>query len=218
MTHSMSSVGRFRRRGHPLRPSCRPIVRAGVSGSVGHGYSKAEIACDSRSEPLADQPPARGGCKLQGPHAGVRSTLGVRPARCGPDPDVRGPRASGNRSFVVDSEGVMDERLFELGLQKRRKVLWEEYVERSMAGADGFNREFQRFMTEYCWGGRGVRVHSTTGSGVSTTFRCWRPWGGWRSSSCISAGRCATDARRPSCARRSCRWRSYAGFPPGFRP
>jgi 4-carboxymuconolactone decarboxylase len=47
----------------------------------------------------------------------------------------------------------MDERLFELGLQKRRKVLGEEYVERSMAGADGFNREFQRFMTEYCWGG-----------------------------------------------------------------
>jgi 4-carboxymuconolactone decarboxylase len=47
----------------------------------------------------------------------------------------------------------MDEQLFELGLQKRREVLGEEYVERSMQRADGFNREFQRFMTEYCWGG-----------------------------------------------------------------
>jgi 4-carboxymuconolactone decarboxylase len=47
----------------------------------------------------------------------------------------------------------MDEQLFELGLQKRKEVLGEEYVERSMQGADGFNREFQRFMTEYCWGG-----------------------------------------------------------------
>jgi 4-carboxymuconolactone decarboxylase len=46
----------------------------------------------------------------------------------------------------------MDERLFELGLQKRRKVLGDEYVERWMARVDGFNREFHRFMTEYCWG------------------------------------------------------------------
>jgi 4-carboxymuconolactone decarboxylase len=46
----------------------------------------------------------------------------------------------------------MDEQLFELGLQKRKEVLGEEYVERSMQTADGFNREFQRFMTEYCWG------------------------------------------------------------------
>jgi 4-carboxymuconolactone decarboxylase len=47
----------------------------------------------------------------------------------------------------------MDEQLFELGLQKRKEVLGEEYVERSVQGAEGFNREFQRFMTEYCWGG-----------------------------------------------------------------
>jgi 4-carboxymuconolactone decarboxylase len=47
----------------------------------------------------------------------------------------------------------MDEQLFELGLQKRKEVLGEEYVERSMQAADGFSREFQRFTTEYCWGG-----------------------------------------------------------------
>jgi 4-carboxymuconolactone decarboxylase len=47
----------------------------------------------------------------------------------------------------------MDEQLFELGLQKRRKVLGEAYVDRAMQSADEFNRGFQRFMTEYCWGG-----------------------------------------------------------------
>jgi len=47
----------------------------------------------------------------------------------------------------------VDDQLFELGLEKRRKVLGTEYVDRAMEGADAFNRDFQRFMTEYCWGG-----------------------------------------------------------------
>jgi 4-carboxymuconolactone decarboxylase len=47
----------------------------------------------------------------------------------------------------------MDDRLFELGLAKRRQVLGPEYVDRAMENADSFTRDFQRFMTEYCWGG-----------------------------------------------------------------
>ncbi|HET6173208.1 MAG TPA: carboxymuconolactone decarboxylase family protein [Gaiellales bacterium] len=47
----------------------------------------------------------------------------------------------------------MDDQLFELGLAKRREVLGPEYVDRAMENADGFTRDFQRFMTEYCWGG-----------------------------------------------------------------
>lgn len=47
----------------------------------------------------------------------------------------------------------MNHDLFELGLAKRRQVLGAEYVDRAMEGADDFSRDFQHFMTEYCWGG-----------------------------------------------------------------
>ncbi|MET0997277.1 MAG: carboxymuconolactone decarboxylase family protein, partial [Marmoricola sp.] len=33
------------------------------------------------------------------------------------------------------------------------EVLGEEYVDRATAGATGFTREFQEFITEYAWGG-----------------------------------------------------------------
>lgn len=47
----------------------------------------------------------------------------------------------------------MDADLFNVGLDARRRVLGEEYVERAFAGADSFNRELQELLTEYCWGG-----------------------------------------------------------------
>ena len=46
----------------------------------------------------------------------------------------------------------MDKDLFEKGLAARKAVLGEAYVEKSLAAADDFNREFQEFLTEYCWG------------------------------------------------------------------
>lgn len=53
----------------------------------------------------------------------------------------------------------MSEELFETGLAIRREVLGAEYVDASLASADDFNRDFQRLVTEYCWGaawGRGA--------------------------------------------------------------
>lgn len=47
----------------------------------------------------------------------------------------------------------MDAELFEVGLAARKRVLGEEYVTRAFAGADSFTIDFQRFVTEYCWGG-----------------------------------------------------------------
>ena len=47
----------------------------------------------------------------------------------------------------------MDEELFDVGLEARRRVLGEEYVTRAFATADSFNIEFQQLVTEYCWGG-----------------------------------------------------------------
>ncbi|MCH7888058.1 MAG: carboxymuconolactone decarboxylase family protein [Proteobacteria bacterium] len=53
---------------------------------------------------------------------------------------------------------VRQER-YELGLKIRKEVLGKEYVDRALARADDFDRDFQELVTEYCWGGtwgRGV--------------------------------------------------------------
>jgi 4-carboxymuconolactone decarboxylase len=42
--------------------------------------------------------------------------------------------------------------LFEAGLEKRRAVVGREYVERALDAVDDFDREWQRLLTEYCWG------------------------------------------------------------------
>ena len=46
----------------------------------------------------------------------------------------------------------MDKKLMDAGLQVRREVLGEEYVDRNMKAADDFNRPFQELVSEYCWG------------------------------------------------------------------
>ena len=46
----------------------------------------------------------------------------------------------------------MDQAMYDRGLAKRRKVLGEDYVNRALASADDFNRDFQRIVTQYCWG------------------------------------------------------------------
>ncbi|HIL42058.1 MAG TPA: 4-carboxymuconolactone decarboxylase [Gammaproteobacteria bacterium] len=46
----------------------------------------------------------------------------------------------------------MDKDLFELGLSKRKSTLGSEYVEKNLSEADDFNLDFQRQMTEWCWG------------------------------------------------------------------
>ncbi len=46
----------------------------------------------------------------------------------------------------------MDKELYEAGLAVRKDVLGAGYVEKALAGADDFNRDFQQLLTEYCWG------------------------------------------------------------------
>ncbi len=41
---------------------------------------------------------------------------------------------------------------FSAGLERRRRAVGEEYVERAYASADEFTREFQDFVTTSCWG------------------------------------------------------------------
>ena len=46
----------------------------------------------------------------------------------------------------------MDKETHDRGMMMRRKVLGEEYVDRALKSADDFNRDFQRLVTQYCWG------------------------------------------------------------------
>jgi 4-carboxymuconolactone decarboxylase len=46
----------------------------------------------------------------------------------------------------------MDKALRDKGLAVRKAVLGEEYVAKSAASADAFNRPFQEILNEYCWG------------------------------------------------------------------
>ena len=47
---------------------------------------------------------------------------------------------------------MAEETLFEKGLKVRKEVLGEDYVNRSIAGADEFTRTMAEWSTEFCWG------------------------------------------------------------------
>ncbi len=46
----------------------------------------------------------------------------------------------------------MNKDLYQQGLEIRRAVLGNDYVEKSLASADAFSRPIQELSTEYCWG------------------------------------------------------------------
>jgi 4-carboxymuconolactone decarboxylase len=46
----------------------------------------------------------------------------------------------------------MDKKLYDQGMAMRRQVLGDAYVDKATSNVDDFNREFQRIVTEYCWG------------------------------------------------------------------
>lgn len=46
----------------------------------------------------------------------------------------------------------MSKEIFDRGLAIRKDVLGKEFVEKSFAAADDFNRPMQELTTEYCWG------------------------------------------------------------------
>ncbi len=46
----------------------------------------------------------------------------------------------------------MDQKRYDIGMKMRRQVLGDAYVDRALQNVDDFNRDFQRILTEYCWG------------------------------------------------------------------
>lgn len=47
---------------------------------------------------------------------------------------------------------MKDSEMFKRGLEIRKAVVGAEYVAKSIASADDFNRPMQELVTEYCWG------------------------------------------------------------------
>lgn len=45
-----------------------------------------------------------------------------------------------------------DKEMFDKGLKIRREVLGSEYVDKSIAMSDDFNKPLQELVTQYCWG------------------------------------------------------------------
>lgn len=46
----------------------------------------------------------------------------------------------------------MNKELFDKGLQIRRQVLGDDYVDAALKNADEFSRPMQELVTQYCWG------------------------------------------------------------------
>ena len=46
----------------------------------------------------------------------------------------------------------MSKDVFDKGFEIRKSVLGAEFVEKSFASADDFNRPLQELVTQYCWG------------------------------------------------------------------
>src|SRR5207248_6793156 len=62
-------------------------------------------------------------------------------------------RSNGTARYVIRrGPPVMDEELYKKGMAMRRQVLGDAYVDKATSNVDDFNRDFQRLVTEYCWG------------------------------------------------------------------
>ena len=46
----------------------------------------------------------------------------------------------------------MDKKMHDKGLEVRKAVLGEAYVNNALKSVDDFNRPFQEMLNEYCWG------------------------------------------------------------------
>ena len=46
----------------------------------------------------------------------------------------------------------MDQKTYDRGLEIRKAVLGNDYVETQLKNADAFNQPMQELVTEYCWG------------------------------------------------------------------
>ena len=52
---------------------------------------------------------------------------------------------------------MAESELYEKGMKLRRQVLGDEYVDKALANSDEFSADFQKMVTEWCWGASWAR-------------------------------------------------------------
>jgi 4-carboxymuconolactone decarboxylase len=63
-----------------------------------------------------------------------------------------GQSQASNAGAACSRKEEMNQELFDLGLQTRREVLGDAYVDSAMKTADPFSLPLQQFVTQYAWG------------------------------------------------------------------
>ncbi|GAA5235283.1 3-oxoadipate enol-lactonase [Verticiella sediminum] len=74
--------------------------------------------------------------------------------RCAHIPCVEAPTAYGDTliEFLAPPEMQTEQQRYEAGLGRRKAVLGDAHVERSLSHATSFNRGYQELITRYAWG------------------------------------------------------------------
>lgn len=66
--------------------------------------------------------------------------------------NTRANAAPSKEKTVMSSRPEFDTELFQKGLEIRRAVVGDAYVDKSLASADDLTAPLQKLVTEYCWG------------------------------------------------------------------
>jgi 4-carboxymuconolactone decarboxylase len=67
-------------------------------------------------------------------------------------PQPRNFRAASQEKRKRSKGNAMDKKMHDKGLEVRKAVLGEAYVNNALKTVDDFNRPFQEMLNEYCWG------------------------------------------------------------------
>ena len=136
------------KRAHPRQIDAGPLATSGLGAAVVELTRRAPatfwVVWQARraGEFAVDTDPCRG--------LGLLRQMGSKSLRVDALGAARNPGAPNHQE---NGRLIMSKtELFEKGLKVRKEVLGEDYVNKSIAGADEFTRTMAEWSTEFCWG------------------------------------------------------------------
>ena len=106
-----------------------------------------------------------------------------------------------------------DQKRRDAGMNVRRKVLGNAWVDKSIANRNAFNTDFQDMITRYAWGEIWTRPHFDERTRRVLVIGTMVALGQWDEFRCTCARRWPRAALRPTTSRKSCSSRrSIAAF------
>lgn len=141
----------------------RNLERMAIAGYAGAGAAIRDMALIERLSSIAvpvlviagdrdtSTPYAEHGARIAAAISGAE-TLCLDAAHLAPV-EAPGAVATALRRFLLPDAAIAEASatLFEAGLVNRRRVLGDEWVDRSLAGRTPFNADFQAFITRIAW-------------------------------------------------------------------